>query len=369
MNAPAPDDDPRDPHLLAALRHAPDRDALPPAPVTAAILGHARQAVRPARAAAPAWRAGLRAAFARLWQPAPLAAFGTLAMATLIGVMWGGQPVPDATPGLRPEHAAPAPSAPRDAAVAVGSTAAVLPASRDVASEQKEAAPDAGPSKPRLAQAPSSPPAAKAKSSRPAATPPPETAIARADAMQEREARRDIADAVAPQVAAAPAPAPAPSPAPAPAPLQSGALAKSAADAAPNLLRARSERAAPALGANTGAAPLAGAAAEIDAATSSDAARVRWRITPQRTVAHEAAQRAWWAAVQTATQGRWQGASASSGSGAASEALTLLIDGAARGRLAFEPLAIVWHDANGATWRAPIEAPTLRAWQEALTRW
>ena len=363
MNAPAPDDDPRDPHLLAALRHAPDRDARPPAPVTAAILGHARQAVQPARAAAPAWRAGLGAAFARLWQPAPLAAFGTLAMATLIGVMWGGQPAPDATPGLRPEQAAPVPAAPRDAAAAVGSTAAVLPASRDVAGEQKEAAPEATPSKPRLAQAPSSPPAAKAKSSKPAATPPPETAIARTDAMQEREGRREITDAATPQAAAAPAPAPAP------APLQSGALAKSAADAAPNLLRARSERAAPALGANAGAAPLAGAAAEIDAATSGDAARVRWRITPQRLVAHEAAQRAWWAAVQTATLGRWQEASAASGSSAASEALTLLIDGAARGRLAFEPQAIVWHDANGATWRAPIEAPTLRAWQEALTRW
>ena len=103
MNPQPPDDDPRDAHLLAALRHAPDRDVVPPAQLTAAILGQARRAVR--RRGARAWRDGMRAALERLWQPAPMAAFGTLALATLIGVMWRDQEWPDATPSLRPERA------------------------------------------------------------------------------------------------------------------------------------------------------------------------------------------------------------------------------------------------------------------------
>ena len=103
MNPQPPDDDPRDAHLLAALRHAPDRDVVPPAQLTAAILGQARRAVR--RRGARAWRDGIRAALERLWHPAPMAAFGTLALATLIGVMWRDQEWPDATPSLRPERA------------------------------------------------------------------------------------------------------------------------------------------------------------------------------------------------------------------------------------------------------------------------
>ena len=104
-------DDSRDAHLLAALRHAPDRDVAPPAQLSAAILGQARQAARAKPGAAPSrWRA----LWAGLWQPAPMAAFGTLAMATLIGVMWQGQKVPEAAPSLRPDvvAAAPAPAAP-----------------------------------------------------------------------------------------------------------------------------------------------------------------------------------------------------------------------------------------------------------------
>ncbi len=370
MNPPAPDDPPRDPHLLAALRHAPDRYALPPAPLTTAILDQARQAVRPARPATSGWREGLHAAFARLWQPAPMAAFGTLAMATLIGVMWGGQPLPDATPELRREQAEPAPQKARNAADAVGSAAAPTPQLRDVASSPKEAAPAVAPIGPRapqarpavIAQTPAKA-SARVTPSAPAPTAAAEAVTARAEAAPEREARRDIADASAPQAAAVAAPAAAP--------LQSGALAKSAADAAPAALRLRGERAGPALAASgsTVAAPLAGAAAEVDAATGSDGSRVRWRVAAQRSVAHEAAQREWWAAVQAATQGRWQGAAPGPASGPDSPAITLLIDGAPRGSLAFEPQALVWRDANGVAWRAPIGAATLRAWQEALARW
>ena len=343
MNPPAPYDDVRDAHLLAAMRHAPDRDALPPAPLTAAILDQARQAVRPPRALAPAWHDGLRAAFARLWQPAPMAAFGTLALATLIGVMWGGKELPEAAPPLRPELAAPA------------------PAHAPVAAAADMAQPAVRASKPtaKLIQAPKA--TAIAQAPVPTAPLPPDARGAATETIKEREGRRDAAGAVAPQRAAAPAPAP----------QQNDALAKSLADAAPAALRARSERAAPALGATSGTdgAPLAGAAAEIDAAGGSDAARVRWRLAGQRLVAHEAAQREWWAVVQRGTQGRWQLAATGPAGGAESGAMTLLIDGAARGSLAFEPQAVVWRDAGGVAWRAPIAAPTLRAWQEAQTRW
>ena len=100
-----PNDAPRDAHLLAALRHAPDRDLLPPERLSAAILGEAEAAVRSRRARAADATSGWRAAWSRFWQPAPMAAFGTIAMATLIGVMWGGRDVPEPAPTLRPQSA------------------------------------------------------------------------------------------------------------------------------------------------------------------------------------------------------------------------------------------------------------------------
>jgi hypothetical protein len=153
--------------------------------------------------------------------------------------------------------------------------------------------------------------------------------------------------------------------------VQSDATAKSLADAARAPALTRSEVAAPALGAVASAAssPLARATAEIDAAIGSDAARVRWRIDAQRFVAHDAAQREWWAGLARGTQGRWQVAAVGSASGVETEALTLLIDGTPRGSISFEPQALVWRDADGVAWRASIAAPALRGWQEAVTRW
>jgi hypothetical protein len=96
---------------------------------------------------------------------------------------------------------------------------------------------------------------------------------------------------------------------------------------------------------------------------------VRWRVDGRRLVAHDAAQRDWWSALARSTQGRWLPVAPGSASGAESEALTLLIDDAPRGSVSFEPQAVVWRDASGVAWRAPIAAPTSRAWQEAVTRW
>ena len=375
MNAPSPDDDARDAHLLAALRHAPDRDALPPAPLTAAILDQARQAVRPSRPAARAWREGLSAAFARLWQPAPMAAFGTLAMATLIGVMWGGQPVPDATPELRPEQAVPAPQQARDAAAAVGSMAAV-PASRDVSSGTKEAAPDVAPSSPAVPKA-----TAKAKPSAPAAPPPPEAAATRAEAMQERDVRRDTADAAAPQAAAAPAPAPAP--------LQSGTLTKSMADAAPvkqggrgaatpsapmaapveaPALRSRREASAQ-LGGVPQAQPTDPFAGVASMLARGDATSALWQVPglPTRSVPHGDAQRAWWDSVNVVTQGHWQ--SVVPPTQPLTPWLVLTTQGRTLGIFWPDGDGLMWADRVGRTWRAPVARAKLLEWQEAVTRW
>ena len=308
MSQPPADDDLRDAHLLTALRHAPDRDVTPPAHVSAAILGHARQAVRAPKAHTPAWPGSLRAVFDRLWQPAPLAAFGTLAMATLIGVLWGGQDAPDATPSLRSVPAAAAPP-PASAAASIAVTPVV---------------PEA----------------------------------ARSDA-------KGVTAAPTSKATVAPPPVPAEVPPP------REALGKSPADAMPAAARARSEAAPPAIGAvaRAAAAPLASVSAEIDAVANSEPARVRWRVAAQRVVAHDAAQRDWWSTLVRSTQERWQPAALGAATGAEAPPLTLLIDGATRGQISFEPQAVVWRDANGTAWRAPMAPEALRGLQEATAGW
>jgi len=320
MSQPPADDDLRDAHLLTALRHAPDRDVTPPAHVSAAILGHARQAVRAPKAHPPAWPGSLRAVFDRLWQPAPLAAFGTLAMATLIGVLWGGQDAPDATPSLRSVPAAAAP-VPASAAARIAVTP-VLPEAARTDAKGVTAAPT---SKATVA----APPA-------PATPAPAVTAAAAAEVPPPREA-----------------------------------LGSSPADAMPAAARARSEAAPPAIGAvaRAAAAPLASVSAEIDAAANSEPARVRWRAAEQRVVAHGAAQRDWWSILVRMTQERWQPAALGAATGAETPPLTLLIDGATRGQISFEPQAVIWRDANGTAWRAPMAPEALRGLQEATAGW
>ncbi len=318
MSQPPADDDLRDAHLLAAPRHAPDRDVTPPAHVSAVILGHARQAVRAPKAHAPAWPGSLRAVFERLWQPAPMAAFGTLAMATLIGVLWGGQDAPDATPSLRSVPAAAAPP-PASAAASIAVTPVV----------------------PEPAQT---------------------------DAKGVTAAPTSKATVAPPPVPATPAPA---TTAAAEVPPPREALGKSPADATPAAASARSEAPPPAIGAvaRAAAAPLASVSAEIDAAANSEPARVRWRVAAQRVVAHDAAQRDWWSTLVRSTQERWQPAALGAATGAEAPPLTLLIDGATRGQISFEPQAVVWRDANGTAWRAPMAAEALRGLQEATAGW
>ncbi|MDP1691661.1 MAG: hypothetical protein Q8L49_06880 [Burkholderiaceae bacterium] len=370
-----------DAHLLAALRHAPDRDVAPPAQLSAAILGQARQAVRAQRHAQPSrWHA----LWASLWQPAPMAAFGTIALATLIGVIWQGQDVPEAAPSLRPQVVAAAPtqstavpiSAPAAPPVRPAPAAPAVPPALDsptVLSPSKEgpAAQAAPATLPELAKgriAPDRKGLPSASSGRAEIQAQPDRAVERAAAAEksapraaqqaaprEPETRRDALAKSSMADAAVPAPAPERAAAGAPAP---------APAAAPVVARARSEMPAVSLGAALAppASPLAQASAEIDAASD-----VRWRARPERLFAHDAAQRAWWLALDRATQGRWQ--LVATALAAPTADMTLLIDGQVRGSLSFAPQAVLWRDANGLIWRAPVAPETLREWQDALARW
>jgi hypothetical protein len=374
MSAPTPDD-PRDAHLVAALRHAPDRDVAPPAQLSAAILEQAQRALRSQR---PAPASGWRLLWERLWQPAPMAAFGTLAMGTLIGVMWGAQEPPDATPSLRPEAVAAAPAKPRaDAPAVIGAVQPPAPSPVARAAEAAPAERSAAVAK-TTARAPSAPaPSLRSAKADPLSTASDRAVDANVAAPEVRQAAAVSEAAQASTMAPAPAPAALPVPAPTTAIVapqavpqvpdrRRDALAKSLADAAPPAARSRSEAMAPALGAARLALPSPLAAADIAAAMAGDAQRVGWRVGAERTVAHEAAQREWWSALARATQGRWQPAAASAAEGAS---VALLIDGALRAALAFEPQALVWREANGAVWRVSVEPALLREWQEALARW
>ena len=111
------DNDNDNAHLRTALHHAPDRDAGPPAAISARVRKAARDATRERR------RTTLPGFFDWLTRPATAGAFGTVALATVIGWMWRDGPPPSASspaadvsdraaaaPDARPE-ATPAPPA------------------------------------------------------------------------------------------------------------------------------------------------------------------------------------------------------------------------------------------------------------------
>jgi hypothetical protein len=120
MTAPMRPDDRADPErdawLREALRHAPDAQAAPPTAVSDAILRQARAAASAAPAAASAAARGRWAqAWAWLARPPVAAGFASVMIATVVGLMWWGQPI---DPHAPPAPAASAEPGPRDAAPA-----------------------------------------------------------------------------------------------------------------------------------------------------------------------------------------------------------------------------------------------------------
>ena len=75
-----------DRHLRAALRHAPDADAAPPAALSARILRQARESVAVARPRRRAWAPS----FALPWA----GGLAAMLVATTVGLLWWAEPVP-----------------------------------------------------------------------------------------------------------------------------------------------------------------------------------------------------------------------------------------------------------------------------------
>ena len=182
-------DDPRDAHLLAALRHAPDRDATPPREVTRRLLDAARAAVRPA----PWWQR----LSAWLMQPQVAASFGTLVVASLVGVLWSTRepPVAEFTPapavvGSTQRPLAPAPIAASQTDAEQPEASAAAPTSAVASQARTQATPALRPK-----QAPAKDAAAR---SRAATEPPADTAALRSSSQQPPPA---VAAAPGPQAA------------------------------------------------------------------------------------------------------------------------------------------------------------------------
>lgn len=342
--------DERDPHLLAALRHAPDRDALPPPELSARILAAARDAVRPLPAASPWSR------FANwLTQPQVGAAFATLALATLLGVMWGTHepPEPASAPAATPlasEHlaapTAPAPSVPAQPPVPTVplEPPVTAPAGR---AESRTAAP----SERRLAQAREA--AAKAKT--PAALPPADASVATTDA----------APPASPQPTA---PAP---PAMTTAPALRAEAARRTRDESADRTPATNE--AGALADSRPAAPPTlslAARPPVDPLQAFDATGPQvWTWSGHALKGerpHGEAQRALWSALRAATQNRWLPAAAPL---ATPVPWLVLQQGSQRITFWLADGTLYLVDAQGRTWRAPISAEQARDWQQAVGRW
>jgi hypothetical protein len=324
------DDAERDERLLAALRHAPDAGVEPPPSLSTRILAQA-QAATQMRGSRP-WRERWGQAFG---PRAPwAAAFGTIAVATLVGVLWSGRepaPVEDRAP--------------------------LAPANAPAALENSKPEPAVPPSS--VAPAPAGP----APATKPRAAPEPE-APAPARIEQRQHAAVPAAGA---QARRAPPPADA-----SPPPVPPTAEAPSEAAAGP----ARAERPPPSTDAKAarGDAMRVGVrAARSDPSTRLDAAlaapapdAVVWRHAG-RIHAHGGEQRLWWSQVGDATQGRWQAVTDVQGD--LPPAWMVLSIGGERVAAFWFVGDMLWLRDTTGVWRVPVSSAQRRAWEAAAQRW
>lgn len=336
-------DVPPDAHLQAALRHAPDHRVTPPPGLSAQILAQAHQAV----AAAPAalsWPGRLRLLLRSLdrWlsQPALAGAVATLALATVIGLMW--------------RSGAPADGGPELAAATVPAAAptAASPQAADNATADKSAADAAA-----MAAAPQPAPAAV-----PPARPMPSVRSAKAPVLRSPEAT-----VTAPLTAATAGAEPAADPSPRAEPAPQAAPADLASASAPEplgaLLAALREQpdTVQVLSASQVLARADLRAAKSLAAADTARERSDVRQAPASASAPDAgaAGREWLAQVARAAEGRWQPALAS----AADEreaGHAVRIDGAVAGWLVLTERGVRWRPATGPAWRADLDAAALQ---------
>ncbi len=386
-------------HLQQALRHAPDRDAVPPRALDQAVLAAARAAVAAPRASPPG-RARVHSALRQLFdwsgRPALAGALGSLLLAGVIGLMWRDGPPPEALPGRGdpplPGSAAPASPAPAavadpvpapspGAAPAAGLPTAVAPPRVPAAAPTPALAKESGRAT-AAAAAPSPPPSPSPQPS-PAAAPVvsavPEAAVDRAEVAAPAAAPAATRSAAVPDAGTLPstpaaraAPAPALAPAPAAAPAVAKAMEPAGPEAPAGELRARqadvaaaagslrrdAEHARPAtqrLAAPARAPSPAPAAAPPPTGTASSMAAAFDPLSPllaglggsdepRLRQLRELVQ-----AAQAARQGPWRpGPRIPAGRG------TPIVDGQGRelGRLLWEGRLLRWQGADGVAWEA-----------------
>ena len=293
------DDAERDAHLQGALRHAPDANVAPPAALSDAILRAAHAAVAQTRRASPTspgWHP-LAAAWAWLGQPRLAGALAGLMVATLVGVLWWGQPIERAVEPAPQAPLRPNDSAPAEPVVAKSKLARPLQKSEAKAPERVlvESAPAPAP-----APAPTPTPArGEAAPEAPAAA-----------AAEARQAGAVVAQA-APALDAATAESPAVPVSATPAPVAPARRA----DASARQRAALSDAGAQALAAKSGGAALA-SLADLRAAIAARPGRWSWQVGTHAPRAMTDEVQAWLARLDAAAGAASAGAAPSS-SGAA----------------------------------------------------
>lgn len=357
-------DEPRDPHLHAALRNAPDAQMRAPDSLSARILGEARAKARsPGAAAAPT--SFIRIGWSRLTQPAVATALTGVLVATIVGLMWWGEPIDQA-------------QAPRPPAVQ--SSPAQLPAKPPAS--RSEISPPAKPN-PAAAPAPSALDSRKAERKKEAESSSSAEASARAAPSSAAEPTQAPAEA-APESAPAPveareesvsiaAPAAAELPASQlPAPMSASkarpaiaAMSDQLAGAARDSrelreLRERRAVAAP-MPATPAAAPML---AEVPAQILAAPERWRWHGDAGTSRPMNEPMRAWLAEFDMQTRTRWRAVAEPSAIESAAS-WQLLLDGQPVLTIRIGERSVLALQNNG-SWQAELPAATLEALRASL---
>jgi hypothetical protein len=364
-----------DPHLRAALRHAPDHALVPPSRLSATILSAARQAHRPARSAAAAAPVRMRAAgsrpllvwLRRLASPRWASAMATGLVAALGFGLWldlGIEPVVERPRVVVANTATPAAQSSADAASALTPSGDAVTTAGRVAAPSTERATDTSPPAPTA----EGPPTAKAAALPPAVPADPRAAGRRGEPSAGAPGRRDKSnpltaparqDAVAPRAAAAPAVAQAPSSRVAEETTPASRLNDTGAVSA-----ARSARKAEQSDAASEAAPAASPALTLlrraRAETATGSARWTWTAPGSTTMApvDDAAQ-AWLLGVVQSARGRWADVTDRGDSLDATE-VRWWRDGWPHATLRIEAEGLRWLEPSGRIRYAPLEAATLQ---------
>lgn len=342
-------DEARDPHLRAALRHAPDAHLQAPPQLGELILKEARAKARDAKPVAPAAPSRARRVWDWLARPAVATGFAGVMAATLVGVMWWDRPMDEAMP--RSPVPVAAPQAEKPAAPAAP------------AIERTQPAPDAAAPSPKREPAPKKKPEASGDA----------TAGAFGESVE-----------VAP-----PAPSPAPPPTAAPAPAPAAAPPVLSADASADALRAQgraredeqkrersmapaeaqSRRAAAKAQLNESRLQREGEAftgvASVRAVIAAEPSRWSWQRADGTPQAMGDPVYAWLAQLDSSTGTGWQARAARETSAPRGRALGLLRDGQLQHSFQLTERGVLWQRGQ-TTWQVELPAETLAALQAAL---